>query len=148
MSERISPETRSRMMSSIRGTNTKPERLVRSGLHAQGFRFRLHVGSLPGRPDLVMPKWRVALFVHGCFWHGHLGCRYFKIPKIRTNFWVDKIAGNTRRDLEAIKRLRADGWRVGIVWECALRQDARRAVIALNQFIRSDDAQVEIAEKL
>ncbi|MFC3131325.1 very short patch repair endonuclease, partial [Coralloluteibacterium stylophorae] len=120
MPEKINPETRSRMMSGIRGSNTKPELLIRSGLHAAGFRFRLHARALPGRPDLVLPRWRVAVFAHGCFWHGHKGCGYFRIPKTRTEFWTEKIAANARRDEMAIQALHALKWRIAVVWECAL----------------------------
>lgn len=144
MPEKIAPETRSRMMAGIRGTDTKPERLVRSGLHASGFRFRLHRRELPGRPDLVLPKWKVVVFVHGCFWHGHAGCAYYRIPKTRTEFWIDKISTNIRRDAAAIDALRAVGWRVAVVWECALRRDADEVVRTLGGFIRSGEPSVEI----
>jgi len=144
--EKISSETRSRMMSGIRGTNTKPERLVRSGLHAQGFRFRVHRRDLPGRPDLVLSRWRAAVFVHGCFWHGHAGCPFFRIPKTRTEFWTDKISGNIWRDAAAIEALRAAGWRVAIVWECALRRDAPQAIEELARFIQSGQAAIEIGQ--
>jgi len=146
MPEKISSETRSRMMSGIRATNTKPERLVRSGLHALGFRFVLHRRGLPGSPDLVLPKWSTAVFVHGCFWHGHAGCRYYRIPKTRTGFWTEKIAGNIRRDAAAIEALRACGWRVAVVWECALRRDPRQAIADLAQFIDSDEESTEIGQ--
>lgn len=145
MTEKISPETRSRMMSGIRASNTKPEKQVRSGLHANGFRFRLHEHSLPGSPDIVLKRWRVAVFVHGCFWHGHEGCSYFRVPKTRTDFWVNKIAGNAKRDARAIEILRDRGWRVAVVWECALRADGARAVTMLSEFIRSEAGFAEIA---
>ncbi|RYD67576.1 MAG: DNA mismatch endonuclease Vsr [Verrucomicrobiaceae bacterium] len=106
MPEKISPETRSRMMSGIRGKNTRPEITVRSFLHRNGFRFRLHGRDLPGKPDVVLPRWKVAVFVHGCFWHGHIGCRYFKLPKTRAEFWKTKIDGNKQRDAVAVDRLR------------------------------------------
>jgi len=146
MSEKISPEVRSRMMSGIRGTNTKPERVVRSGLHALGFRFRLHRRGLPGNPDLVLPKWKSVVFVHGCFWHGHAGCAYYRIPKTRTEFWTEKIAGNIRRDAAAIEALHAGNWRIAVVWECALRRDARQAVENLARFIASGEQSVEIGQ--
>jgi DNA mismatch endonuclease (patch repair protein) len=111
---------RSRMMSSIRGKNTRPERILRSLLFARGFRYRLHVRGLPGSPDLVFPKRRAVVFVHGCFWHGH-GCRYFKVPKTRTDFWLDKIMANARRDRQNEDALRKAGWRVFTVWECDIR---------------------------
>lgn len=134
------------MMSGIRGTNTKPERLVRSGLHALGFRFLLHRRALPGSPDLVLPKWNAVVFVHGCFWHGHEDCAYYRIPKTRTEFWREKINSNIRRDAEATEALHADGWRVGVVWECALRRDSRQTIEELASFIRSDERSIEVRQ--
>nr|WP_330219004.1 very short patch repair endonuclease [Pseudomonas sp. RIT-PI-r] len=116
--------TRSRMMSGIQGRNTKPEITIRQALHARGFRFRLHVASLPGKPDLVLKKYKAVVFVHGCFWHGHT-CRYFKIPKTRADFWLDKIRKNQVRDQLQINSLMEQGWRVLIVWECAVRSIKR-----------------------
>lgn len=124
MTDVVDAATRSRMMSGIRGVDTKPEWVVRSGLHRLGLRYRLHDRTMPGRPDLVFPKYRVALFVHGCFWHGH-DCRYFKWPRTRPAFWRKKIAGNRNRDRRQADQIRAAGWRVLVVWECAVR-DARR----------------------
>jgi len=112
------------MMSGIRGRNTKPEIIIRQALHARGFRFRLHVKSLPGKPDLVLPKYKAVVFVHGCFWHGH-ACRYFKVPKTRPDFWLEKIEKNQLRDQLQVSSLMALGWRVSIVWECALRSMKR-----------------------
>ncbi|WP_306305695.1 very short patch repair endonuclease [Pseudomonas syringae] len=112
--------TRSRLMSSIRGRNTKPEILIRSLLHRQGFRFRLHVRDLPGKPDIVLPRYHAVIFVHGCFWHGH-DCPLFKWPSTRPDFWQDKIGRNRTNDHKASEALLASGWRVGIVWECAIR---------------------------
>lgn len=119
MADIVSKEVRSRMMSGIRGKNTKPELLLRKGLYASGFRYRLHP-KLPGRPDLVFPRWRAVLFVHGCFWHGH-HCHLFKWPKSRDEFWRTKITGNIARDLKSIDALQSAGWRIGIVWECSLK---------------------------
>lgn len=107
-------------MSGIRGKNTKPEILIRSKLHRQGFRFRLHVRDLPGKPDIVLPRYRAAIFVHGCFWHGH-DCPLFKLPSTRRDFWREKIERNQKNDLNAKKLLLDSGWRVGVVWECAIR---------------------------
>lgn len=107
-------------MSGIRGKNTRPEIIVRQALHKAGFRFRLHRKDLPGKPDLVLPKYEAAIFVHGCFWHGH-DCRYFKIPKTRTDFWMAKIASNSSRDQRDIEALHKLGWRVMVVWECDIR---------------------------
>jgi len=107
-------------MSRIRGSDTKPEMLVRRALHARGLRFRLHRADLPGRPDLVFPGPRAVIFVHGCFWHGH-GCALCKTPATRTEFWTSKIAKNKERDAVAVQQLLEQGWRVMTVWECALR---------------------------
>ena len=120
MADVVDTATRSRMMSGIRGKNTKPELLIRKALHARGFRYRLHCKDLPGNPDLCLPKHRAVIFVHGCFWHGH-GCHLFKWPKTRPEFWREKIGRNRAVDEAALDRLRSDGWRVAIVWECALK---------------------------
>lgn len=120
----VDAATRSRMMSGIRGRNTKPEILIRSLLHRHGFRFRLDVRELPGRPDIVLPRYRAAVFVHGCFWHGH-DCALFKWPATRPEFWRDKIARNRANDAKAIAALAAQGWRVAVIWECALRGASR-----------------------
>jgi DNA mismatch endonuclease (patch repair protein) len=108
------------MMSGIKGKNTKPEVSIRKALHARGFRYRIHVNNLPGKPDLVLPKYKAVVFVHGCFWHGHT-CRYFKIPQTRPDFWLVKIEKNQMRDRLQEVALLSDGWRVLIVWECAVR---------------------------
>lgn len=121
MSDIVDPETRSRMMSGIRGKDTKPELLVRKFLHRAGLRFRLHA-SLPGRPDLVLPKYNVAIFVHGCFWHRHRGCRFATDPKTNSIFWQDKFEANVARDRKATRQLRALGWRVIVVWSCKLEE--------------------------
>ncbi len=107
-------------MSGIRSRHTKPERVVRSGLHKLGFRFSLHGRKLPGTPDLVLPKYNALIFVHGCFWHGH-DCRFFKMPGTRIEFWKNKFARNKANDERARNRLVKEGWRVATVWECALR---------------------------
>ena len=112
-------------MSRIRGRGTKPELILRRWLHARGLRFRLHCKELPGKPDLAFPRWRAVILVHGCFWHGH-DCPMFKRPATRAKFWNIKIARNQERDREAAAALRAAGWRVLVVWECALRGPARR----------------------
>lgn len=108
-------------MARVRAIDTKPELILRKGLHAAGFRFRLHVGSLPGRPDIVLPKYRCAILVHGCFWHGHADCRNFRMPKTRSEFWTTKIQGNRQRDHRSRDALLKGGWRVIVVWECATR---------------------------
>lgn len=107
-------------MSGIRGKNTRPEIVVRQALHRAGFRFRLHRKDLPGKPDIVLPKYHSVIFVHGCFWHGH-DCRYFKVPKTRTDFWLHKIRANTRRDRMQEDLLSSAGWSVFTVWECEIR---------------------------
>ncbi len=113
--------TRSYNMSRIKAKDTKPEMLVRRFLFAQGFRYRLHVKTLPGKPDIVLPKYKTVIFIHGCFFHGHEGCRYFKVPATRTEWWLDKIEGNKKRDWEAVKKLTELGWKVISVWECELK---------------------------
>lgn len=116
----VTPDVRSRMMAGIRGKNTKPELAVRSALHRRGFRFRVHCKKLPGKPDLVFPKFRAVIFVHGCFWHGH-GCHLFKWPKTRSEFWQQKINSNIDRDRKQRRALLSSGWRVAIIWECVLK---------------------------
>ena len=137
----LTPAQRQLNMSRIRGKDTKPELALRRGLHALGFRFRLHRKDLPGRPDLVFPSRRAVIFVHGCFWHGH-GCPMCKMPATRPEFWRAKIDGNHERDLKAVRALTAAGWRVLMVWECALRGPARlpegAAVARCAEFVRSD----------
>lgn len=122
----VSPEVRSRMMSGIKGTNTRPELLLRSGLHAKGFRYRLHVKGLPGKPDLVFPKYNAVIFAHGCFWHGH-NCHLFKWPQSRKKFWRSKIERNQFVDRRSFNQLIDNGWRVGIVWECATKGKHKRS---------------------
>lgn len=112
-------------MSGIRGKDTKVELLIRKGLHARGFRYRLHAANLPGKPDLVLPRYRAAIFVHGCFWHGH-DCHLFRLPSTRRDFWKTKIARNCERDEEVRKTLGENGWRTLVVWECALKGRTRQ----------------------
>jgi DNA mismatch endonuclease (patch repair protein) len=126
----LTPEQRRLNMSRIRGKDTKPELVLRRGLHALGFRFRLHRKDLPGRPDMVFPRYRAAVLVHGCFWHAH-GCPLFKWPATRREFWAAKIEGNRARDLRDLAGLAAAGWRVLVVWECALKGPARLPVDAV-----------------
>ena len=118
------PATRSRNMAAVRGKDTKPELLIRRGLHGMGFRYRLQARDLPGRPDLALPKYRAVIFVHGCFWHGH-NCPLFRLPGTRTEFWRNKISGNVARDRRAAEALQEQGWRTATVWECALRGPGR-----------------------
>ena len=125
MADRMTPEQRSRCMSRIRHQDTAPEMIVRRALHALGFRFRLHCPNLPGCPDLVLPKWKTAIFVHGCFWHGHNDCRLFRWPGSRTEYWRAKIGGNIERDYLVTGLLLAAGWRVVLIWECAIKRSCR-----------------------
>jgi DNA mismatch endonuclease (patch repair protein) len=142
----VDPATRSRMMSGIRGKNTKPELLIRKALHARGFRYRLHC-DLPGKPDICLPKHRAVIFVHGCFWHGH-ECHLFKWPATRPEFWRAKIGRNREVDRAAEGRLALEGWRVGVVWECALKGRERlplqHTVETLSEWLRSSHAACEI----
>jgi DNA mismatch endonuclease (patch repair protein) len=112
------------MMAGIKGKNTKPELIIRSGLHRRGFRFRLHAKRLPGRPDLTLSKYNAVIFVHGCFWHGH-DCHLFRLPGSRTQFWSRKIKRNQELDEESVSRLRGLNWRVAVIWECALKGKRR-----------------------
>jgi DNA mismatch endonuclease (patch repair protein) len=134
------------MMSGIRGRNTKPEILVRSLLHREGFRFRLHVRELPGKPDIVLPKYRAAIFVHGCFWHGH-DCPLYRLPGTRPDFWRNKIDRNRASDRRARDALLAAGWRVAVVWECALRgagTDPGQVAQRLAVWLRGNEPETEI----
>lgn len=121
MSDIVSPAKRSAMMSGIRAKDTKPELRVRKALFAAGFRYRLHIKKMPGCPDIVLSKYRAAIFVHGCFWHQHAGCKLSKIPASRVEFWKAKLEGNSARDSRAVRDILSLGWRVLIVWECHLR---------------------------
>lgn len=124
MADIVSPEDRSRMMSGIRGKNTKPELQLRKALHRLGFRYRLHDKKLPGKPDMVLSRYRAVIFVHGCFWHLH-DCHLFKWPSTRPEFWKEKISGNKERDQKQVQDLRGAGWRVLVVWECAFRSKGK-----------------------
>ncbi|RPF70970.1 very short patch repair endonuclease [Aurantiacibacter spongiae] len=124
MADIVSADVRSRMMSGIRGRNTKPELLLRKGLHRLGFRFRLHAPELPGKPDIVFPRYNAVLLAHGCFWHGH-DCHLFKLPSTRQEFWQMKIERNRLVDARTMSALADLGWRVGVVWECALKGRTR-----------------------
>ncbi len=117
----VTREQRSRMMSGIKGKNTKPELLLRSALHKLGFRFRIQRKNLPGKPDIVLPKYKTIIFVHGCFWHRHPGCKYAYTPKSNVEFWTNKLEGNVIRDRLTEKALEEMGWRILIVWECEVK---------------------------
>ncbi len=125
MADIVSAEKRSRMMAGIRGKNTKPELVIRKALHQQGFRYRLHAKDLPGKPDLVFPRYKAVILVNGCFWHGH-GCHLFKWPSSREEFWKRKITRNKEKDTENLEAMKKAGWRVLTAWECALKGKTRR----------------------
>ncbi len=144
----VDTATRSRMMSGIRSQNTKPEILVRSLLHRQGFRFLLHVRNLPGKPDIVLPRFHAVIFVHGCFWHGH-DCHFFKWPRTRPDFWREKIERNRANDYTKKQALLSIGWRIGIVWECAIRgvnKDISRVINDVTEWLNSDKLLIEVKE--
>lgn len=131
-------EVRSYNMSQIKGKNTKPEILVRKFLFSNGFRYRLHVKKLPGKPDIVFPKYKKVLFIHGCYWHGHKDCKYFVAPKSRTEWWLNKINGNKEKDKENEELLRKMGWKVIVIWECELKSGKRKKT--LNELLKKISA--------
>jgi len=122
MTDVHSPEVRSFNMSRIKGKNTKPELYVRKLLFSNGFRYRLHSLNLPGKPDIVLPRYKTVIFVNGCFWHGHKGCKYFVVPKTKTEWWLNKIRRTRQLDLENIEKLKGDGWNVITIFECELKK--------------------------
>jgi DNA mismatch endonuclease (patch repair protein) len=144
MADVVTPGVRSTMMSGIRGKNTQPELILRRGLFGCGVRYRLHLASLPGRPDIVIRKYNVAVMVHGCFWHAHRNCRYFRYPRGNRQFWVDKLTNNRKRDARSISVLTSAGWRVVVVWECAIRADSQAVLDSLHEFLTGNQAFLEI----
>lgn len=141
MPDAMTPEQRHNCMSHIRAKNTKPEVIVRQYLHAAGMRFRIHVRKLPGCPDVVLPKYHTVVFVNGCFWHGHRGCRYATRPRTNAEFWQNKIQNNIRRDELSVQMLEAMGWKVVTVWECELKKGAREVALpSLVEHIRENGA--------
>ena len=143
MPDRLTPTQRHYNMSRIRGKDTTPEMLVRKYLWRHGFRYRLHCRNLPGRPDIVLAKYRTCIFINGCFWHGHEGCRYFVMPKTRVEFWQTKIQRNRIRDKEVIHKLAEMGWHCITVWECQLKaavreENLRSLLFALNDIFFKD----------
>lgn len=144
MPDVVDAATRSRMMAGIRGRDTKPEIALRKALFARGFRYRLHVPDLPGKPDIVLPRYRATIFVNGCFWHGH-DCPLFRLPGTRPDFWRAKIARNRQRDAEVSDRIAAAGWRQLVVWECALtgrlRLGLETVAESVSVWLRSAEAQ-------
>ena len=147
MADTVSPEVRSRMMAGIRGRDTKPELMLRKGLHAGGFRYRLHAKDLPGKPDMVFPRYRAVLFAHGCFWHGH-DCHLFRWPSSRQVWWREKITRNQAVDARSEAALAEAGWRLGVVWECALKGRTRLPFLdvleACMAWLRSQEPRLEI----
>ncbi|PNW17395.1 very short patch repair endonuclease [Acinetobacter sp. AKBS16] len=147
----VDSATRSHMMSNIKGRNTKPELLIRSFLHAQGFRFRIHRKDLPGKPDIVLPKYKAIIFIHGCFWHGHQNCRLFKLPGSRTEFWEAKISKNQDNDLKTKELLLNSGWRICTIWECAVRRSKKDPVALMNiltKWLSGSEQLLEIDEPM
>ncbi|PJI45639.1 MAG: very short patch repair endonuclease [Rhizobium sp.] len=149
MADIVDKQTRSRMMAGIRGKDTKPELVLRRALHARGFRFRLHAKDVPGRPDLVFSKHRAVVFVHGCFWHRHEGCRFATIPSTRPEFWQEKFEANVARDSAVVETLLNRGWRVATVWECALRKpDAVQATTeSVALWLASGERRLDVGEQ-
>ncbi|OPC03918.1 very short patch repair endonuclease [Elizabethkingia ursingii] len=123
MTDVHSKEIRSFNMSRIKGKDTKPELLVRKFLFSQGFRYRLHDKKLPGKPDVILPRYKTIIFVNGCFWHGHEGCKYFVVPKTRTEWWLNKINTTVANDKKIVESLRNDGWKTIVIWECELKKE-------------------------
>ena len=140
-------QTRSRNMSAIRSKNTKPEIWLRKRLHAQGFRYRLNVASLPGKPDIVLPKYKAVIFVHGCFWHAH-ECHLFKLPSTRTEFWKEKLYTNKARDEATSQKLILQGWRVLTIWECSIKGKAKlpeaKVLSRITDWIHNTDSSCSI----
>lgn len=126
MTDIVTPEERSRIMAAVKGNDTKPEMLVRRYLHGCGFRYGLHNKNLPGSPDIVLRRFKTVIFVHGCFWHGHENCRYYRLPKSNIEFWQSKVEHNRARDERVQAELHAKGWRVLIIWECELKTKEKR----------------------
>ena len=147
MTDTVSPAKRSDVMSRVRSTDTKPELLIRKGLHSLGFRYRLHAKDLPGKPDLVFPRYRALIFVNGCFWHGH-DCNLYRFPKSNTEYWKGKISRNVERDASNMKRLNDAGWRILVIWECATKGKAKlpmeRVLNAASEWLVSQNPNCEI----
>lgn len=136
MADTVEPEVRSKIMSRVRRRDTKPELALRRALHHQGFRYRIDYRGLPGSPDIVFPKWRTALFVHGCYWHRHAGCHKASSPSSNVEFWEEKFHRNVERDARNLRQLTDAGWRVGTVWECAIgREPSSDLLDCLFEFI-------------
>lgn len=136
MVDTMTPEQRHRCMAAIKGKDTKPEMLVRRYLHSLGYRYGLHNRKLPGSPDLVLRKYKTVIFIHGCFWHGHDGCKYYRLPKTNEDFWRNKITRNRHRDQEAQRLLEEKGWNVITIWECDLKNKEKRDATLFNLNLR------------
>jgi len=123
-------------MSRIKGKDTQPELLVRSLLHKLGYRFRIHRKDLPGKPDIILPRYKTVVFVHGCYWHRHKGCKYAYTPKSRVSFWAEKFKGNVERDKKHQKQLKEMGWTVHVIWECEVEKDIEKVRARLQQLLQ------------
>jgi len=140
LTDTLSPKERSRRMSLIRGTGSAPEMKLRRLVHRMGFRYRLHVKELPGKPDLVFPSRCAVIFMHGCFWHRHKGCKLARLPKSKLEFWKPKLEANRKRDLRNQRQLKALGWRVLVVWECEMA-DTERVSAVVREFLRQKEGE-------
>lgn len=136
MTDKVDAATRSRIMARVKGKDTSPEMIVRKAIHAAGFRFRLHRKDLPGKPDIVLSKYKTVVFIHGCFWHGHK-CKHFRMPSSNVTYWNEKIERNIRRDAIAMESLISAGWKVYVIWECDLSSGIERLLEDLNKNINS-----------
>lgn len=130
-------EKRSLVMSRIKGTETKLEMLVRKHLFREGFRFRKNDRRYPGKPDILLPKYKTAIFINGCFWHAHKGCRYFVVPKTRTKWWLNKLQSNVAKDQENYAALKKQGWHLLVIWECQLEKNFERQIEKIKSFLRA-----------
>lgn len=150
MADTLSAEQRSILMSKVHGQETEIEKLVRSSLHRRGYRFRKNVVTLPGRPDIVLPKYKAAIFVHGCFWHGHSSCRKSHLPTTRRAFWEEKRQANLERDARKVSELIGSGWRVAVVWQCVLEQTKTLSstMNILEDWINSEKSRCEIPNRI
>lgn len=138
MTDRLSPEQRHAVMAAIHGKDTKPEMLVRRFLWHRGYRYRLNHKSLPGKPDMVLRKYRTCIFVNGCFWHGHKGCRYYTVPKSNTEFWLGKVQRNRERDAKVLEQVAEMGWHSITIWECQLKPDRRETTLQYLDYTLSE----------
>ena len=147
MTDIVDQVTRSRMMAGIKGKNTRPEMVLRRGLHQRGFRFRLHVAGLSGHPDLFLRKYHAVIFVHGCYWHRHENCRFATTPKSRGEFWLPKFKATVERDSRNQNMLKEQGWRVAIIWECFLRpRQANITIDTIDKWLKSNEPCLELGQ--